>query len=514
MGFVSLGNNRLKKRLCSPNRTRRILEKGKNMLFFGDNLQIMRESIPDEFVDLIYIDPPFNSKKTYAISFEQNGIDKKVKEKAYEDTWKWKAETEKESNNLTAQEYHGLRVQLDFLRNLILENNAIPDSYMAYIVMMATRLVELKRVLKPSGTLYLHCDPTMSHYLKILLDCVFGVENFRNEIVWCYAGGGIPRKDYPRKHDIILRYTKSKEYVFNVEYKPYGKHILKSKTRATSNRGRRKLEYNEEGTPITDWWDDINPVINWSAERTGYPTQKPLTLMERIIKASTNEGEIVLDAFCGSATTMEASSNLNRKWIGIDLSMLAISTAIQRINEVNTANEYYLMGFPQSIEQVEKIIAGNKSNCFKFEYCINNLLGAIPNKKRQDNGGVKGTLYFKASKNTHLTRKLLTRVKMKGVGLNDIFELNKEVEEDETVNGGYLVCLKKSQITKEMKKSIAQQTDISDNQYARNTAGNPSKLMTDNMTVASRISILTVEEIIQEKEPHRLIKHPSFVKET
>jgi len=165
------------------------------------------------------------------------------------------------------------------------------------------------------------------------MDCIFGMKNFRNEIVWCYAGGGVPKQDFPRKHDIIFRYSKSNKIIFNVEYRKYGD--IGSK-RATDLGGTRKTEYRKEGTPLNDWWVDLKPIINWSKERTGYPTQKPIKLLERIIKASSNEGDIVLDPFCGCATTCIAAEKLNRNWIGIDISFKAYDLVRERLKkEVN-----------------------------------------------------------------------------------------------------------------------------------------------------------------------------------
>ena len=178
----------------------------------------------------------------------------------------------------------------------------------------------------------------MSHYLKLLLDCIFGETNFRNELVWCYAGGGIPKKDFPRKHDVILRYSKTARLVFNVEYKPYGSHNINGQ-RATDLGGKRSRLYHPEGTPVNDWWFDVNPVINWSKERTGYPTQKPLALLERIIKASSDKGDLVLDPFCGCATTCVAAEYLERQWIGIDISAKAYQLVKDRLsNPVRLAN--------------------------------------------------------------------------------------------------------------------------------------------------------------------------------
>ena len=499
--------------LCSPDKTRQMLDDGKNMLFFRNNLHILRTCIPSEFVDLIYIDPPFNSNKSYNILFEQGDVDTKVQEQAYEDTWKWNIEIEKKYEHLVTSGYEDLKTQLDLLRDFILISDAIPDSYMAYIVMMATRLVELKRVLKSTGSIFLHCDPTMSHYLKIIMDAIFGKKNFRNEIVWCYAGGGIPKNDYPRKHDIILRYTKTQDYTFNVERKEYGKHIEASKRRATSLGGKRAVEYSPEGTPINDWWDDISPLINWHGEKkkVNYPTQKPLKLVERIVKASSNEGDIILDAFCGSGTTMVACSKLNRKWIGIDLSMLATGTTIERINDLETDEQYYLTGFPQSMKQVKEMIRQDTNNRFKLEYWVNSLLRAVPNKKQRKDGGVDGTLFFRETPNGSLNNKVLIQVKTGKVGVRDVRELLGVMDSDDFAHIGYLVCLEKANITEEMKKAAAKTRFYDPTQKMLD--GYVKTPRNDTVPRIPRFGIITIEEIIESEKPYLLVKYPRFVED-
>ena len=268
-----------------------------------------------ESVELIYLDPPFNSNANYAVP-----IGSKAAGAEFKDTW-----TLQDVDIAWLDLIEGKYPQLNRVINAAMSN-----SDKSYLIYMAVRLLEMHRVLKPTGSIYLHCDPTMSHYLKLLLDAIFGRKNFRNEIVWCYAGGGIPKKDYPRKTDIILRYTLTDDYIFHVEYKPYGKHNTTGK-RATDRGGTRKIEYRKEGTPINNWWSDIRPLSNWAKERVGYPTQKPLTLLDRIIKASSNEGDMVLDPFCGCATACVAAERLQREWIGIDISPKAAELVVERI---------------------------------------------------------------------------------------------------------------------------------------------------------------------------------------
>ena len=200
--------------------------------------------------------------------------------------------------------------------------------------MMGIRLLELHRVLKDTGSIYLHCDPTASHYLKASMDAVFGKDNFRNEVIWPYSGGGVPKKDYPRKHDVLLRYAKGKDFVFHVERKAYGAHA-DSGGRATDLGGTRSLAYNPAGTPVTDVWSDVKPLINWSKERTGWKTQKPVALLQRIIKASSNPGDVVLDPFAGCATACEAAEIEGRQWIGIEACEEAIKIVQDRLDKAD-----------------------------------------------------------------------------------------------------------------------------------------------------------------------------------
>jgi len=263
------------------------------IIYYGDNLDVLRDHIPDESVDLIYLDPPFNSRRSYYISSS--------KIHAFDDIWKWDKSVaiayQKMVNN------GGKISQAMQALNMLLSTS---DMF-AYLVMMIPRLVELARVLKPTGGIYLHCDPTISHYLRILMDVVFGSENFQNEIIWHYGLGGSSPKRWSRKHDNIFFYSRTKNWYFSPLMIP-----------ATSNRmrGRKKK--------MTDVWD-IPTINNMAKERVGYPKQKPRMLLERIITASSNEGDLVLDPFCGSGTTVAVAESLKRHWIGIDNSPVAIA---------------------------------------------------------------------------------------------------------------------------------------------------------------------------------------------
>ncbi len=291
-----------------------------NFLYYGDNLDVMRRYVKDETIDLVYLDPPFNSNATYNVLFGHvDGTQAAAQIKAFEDTWHWDqtaAAVFQEMVTGGGDVAQALRAFQTLLG---------PSTMLAYLSMMAPRLVELRRVLKTTGTLYLHCDPTASHYLKLLLDSIFGPKNFRNEIVWCYAGGGIPRKDFPRKHDVLLRYTKSNDYYYQPIYRPYSE--------GTQQRGRTQIKgkyfdqgLRVEGTPINDWWPDVKKITSpTDPEKLGYPTQKSEELLERVVTASCPEGGVVLDPFCGCGTTIAAAETLKRQWIGIDITYLAVS---------------------------------------------------------------------------------------------------------------------------------------------------------------------------------------------
>ena len=292
-------------------------------IFEGDNLHILR-GLDSETIDLIYLDPPFNSNRTYEapIGSEAAGA-------AFKDAW-----TLSDLDNA----WHGeLAEREPALYSAISASEFSHSKGMkAYLIMMGIRMLEMWRVMKPTGSIYLHCDPTAGHYLKTMMDAVFGTDNFRNEIVWCYRGAGYPKKDFGRRHDIIFRYSKGAEYIFNLddvreEYaettKARFKHYIGNK-RKQGDFGLQKL--NPLGKHPDDWWQ-IQPIAPSAKERLGYPTQKPLTLLDRIIKASSNRGDIVFDPFCGCATTCIAAERLQRQWIGIDLSAKAMELVKVRL---------------------------------------------------------------------------------------------------------------------------------------------------------------------------------------
>jgi DNA modification methylase len=298
-------------------------------LFCGDNLDVMRRRIPDTSVDLVYLDPPFQSGRDYHVGGRRGAI------KAFGDTWSWTADAEDTFERFVAGEHSAARA-LKALRVLLGESDL-----MAYLAMMAPRLSELRRVLRPTGSLYLHCDPTASHYLKVLLDAVFGARCFQNEIIWRYRRWPTRARRFQRMHDVILFYaaTPTKEHIFNTlyGYEQLAPSTLKTfgtkRQRADFASGHRKPgteETESVGPPLSDVWD-ISIIAPIGKERTGYPTQKPEALLERVILASTVEGQTVLDPFCGCGTAVAVADRLGRRWIGIDVNPGAIELVERRV---------------------------------------------------------------------------------------------------------------------------------------------------------------------------------------
>jgi DNA modification methylase len=450
-----------------------------NTLYYGDNLDILKRYVKDESVDLVYLDPPFNSNATYNVLFaEQNGTRAAAQIKAFEDTWTWDQEAAREYEEMVesgGRVADALRAFWTFLG---------PSNMLAYLAMMAPRLVELRRVLKPTGSIYLHCDPTASHYLKMLMDAVFGVEFFLSEIAWKRSGAHSDakqgRKNYGHNHDVLLFYSKSRNCIWNTVFTAYDEEYVgrdyKLVEEGTGRRYRRgdltaakpggdtryewrvkksadqrerwesdlddeylqpipgreykgvvpypgrywaysidnmrqfakegRLRHTYEGMPeykryldempgvsLQDTWTDISPIVAGTAERLGYPTQKPEALLERIISASSNEGDVVLDPFCGCGTAVVAAEKLKRHWLGIDITHLAITLIKNRL--LDSFGEEALpavVGEPVSVPDAETLAAQDP---WQFQWWALGLVGARPveHKKGADRG-IDGRLYF------------------------------------------------------------------------------------------------------------------------
>ncbi len=414
-----------------------------NRLFYGDNLPVLRDHVADGSVDLVYLDPPFNSNASYNILFKSlDGAGADASIEAFGDTWSWGPASAGAMMDITESGNHALHVLMQAMRTAIGEN-----AMMAYLAMMAVRLLELHRVLKPTGSLYLHCDPTASHYLKLVLDAVFGADNYRNEITWkrttAHSDGG----RYGRNTDIILFYARSAQPTWNQQFMPYddayaerfrsadpdGRRWMDDNLTAkglsgggytyeyrgvtslwrmpietmrrldaenrlhfTRNGGIRLKRYLDEakGLPVQALWTDIPALNSQAQERLGYPTQKPRELLERIIAASSNPGDVVLDPFCGCGTAVDAAQKLGRRWIGIDVTHLAIGLIEKRLREGYGADvQFETIGSPRDLASAQRLAADDPH---QFQHWITLKLGGWPwmGGKKGGDKGVDGYFYY------------------------------------------------------------------------------------------------------------------------
>ena len=353
----------------------------KNTLFYGDNLDVLPRVDPSS-VDLIYLDPPFNSNATYNVLFKSlKGDPASAQIHAFGDAWKWSIEAESTYESFTSG-FSPTPVVV-FLRAMFQVLGK--SDMMAYLVMMAPRLVEIRRVLKPSGLMYLHCDPTAGHYLKLLADSVFGPDNLRNEIIWYYNSGARKKSDFGKRHDLIFRYSKSDDYYFddNAVREPYSPDINIPKSKAHY--------YDPRGKVMDDVWRI--PIIpqNDKKERLGYPTQKPIALLKRIIESSCPADGVVLDPFCGCGTAVDAAQELNRQWIGIDITYIAVDLIINRLKgRYGTDAQFQVDGIPQDVEGANALSDRNKID---FERWAVSLVHGQPTKASGDEG-IDGRVYF------------------------------------------------------------------------------------------------------------------------
>ena len=480
-----------------------------NILYYGDNLDVLRRHVKDDSVDLIYLDPPFNSNATYNVLFaEKNGSQSAAQIKAFEDAWQW--------DQAAAETYHSVveaggpaaNAMVAF-RELLGDNDML-----AYLVMMAPRLIELRRVLKSTGSIYLHCDPTASHYLKVLLDAVFGPANFVNEVVWhrSQTRSSISRS-YRRAHDVIFLFSKTREYGFNLQYTPLSETSLKLYSHV-DDRGRyqtvpllvsgrrhgetgkrwrgidpnargkggmhwittpQKLEEYERqgrvswpkrsggtprlkyyldetlGVPATDFWDNINPIGSSSVEALGYQTQKPEALLERIIEAGSNEGDMVLDPFCGCGTAISVAQRLKRRWIGIDVTHLAVTLIKHRLQDTFGDQVIYdVVGEPVSLPDAETLAAQDP---YQFQWWTLGLVGARPvEQKKGTDKGVDGRLYFHDEVPGGKTKQIIFSVKAGRTTVSHLRDLLGVIEREKAAIGALLTM---REPTKAMRKEAA-----------------------------------------------------------
>ena len=405
-------------------------------LYYGDNLDILRRYIPDESVDLIYLDPPFNSAQNYNAFFqEKDGTAAASQIQAFEDTWSWNTDAESVYRELTEQPGKVAEVLTAFMTFLG------RNDMMAYLVMMAPRLVELHRALKRTGSIYLHCDPTASHYLKMLLDAVMGGGCFLNEIIWSYRRWPTQSKFFQRMHDTIFCYTKSKrnDHTFNVEYEAnsdsYQKRF-KGKTQMLDPVLKtRKITMPEEskGLARRDVWE-LSILAGSSKERLGYPTQKPLALLERVILASSNHGDVVLDPFCGCGTTIDAAEKHGRKWIGIDITQLATTLIKNRLRDTYGEKiEIITIGEPTSPNEAATLAEQDK---YQFQWWALGLVGARPvEQKKGADGGIDGKILFRDDPRSAKPEQIIIQVKGGGTTVKDVRDLRGVLDREKAAIG-------------------------------------------------------------------------------
>lgn len=514
-----------------------------NQLFYGDNLDVLQRHIKDESVDLVYLDPPFKSNQDYNVLFaEKDGTAAAAQFRAFEDTWEWNQDSATVYERIVESGGKVSDVMQAFRRFLG------TNDMLAYLTMMAPRLAELRRALKSTGSIYLHCDPTASHYLKLLLDAVFGPNHFRSEIVWkrstAHSDTKQGRMMHGHIHDSLLFYTKSDAWTWNPQYTPYDLsykenffHHIEEKTgrryglydltgpggaakgnpeyevlgvtrfwRFTKEKMQKMIEegrvvqtspgsvprqkrYLDElpGVPLQDVWTDIFPIGAQAAERLGYPTQKPEVLLERIIKTSSNEEDCVLDPFCGCGTAIAVAQRLKRNWIGIDITHLAIGLIKSRLRDAfgeGVAKTYTVIGEPTSLPDAAELA---KDDPYQFQWWALGLVGArrTEQKKGADHG-IDGRLFFHdEASGTGKTKQILLSVKAGHVNVSQLRDLRGVIDR-EKAEIGVLLCLE--DVTKPMR------TEAASAGFYKSPWGNHP-----------RLQILTIAELFEGKEinyPH------------
>jgi DNA modification methylase len=467
-----------------------VSSKCENSLHFGDNIDVLR-ALPAESIDLVYLDPPFNSNAIYGVIYgTKRGGASRAQSHAFEDAWTW-GEDAQRALDQTAERHLAAGTLLDAFQRVFETSNM-----MAYLAMMAVRLIEMRRVLKSTGSLYLHCDPTASHYLKILLDVIFGKENYVNELIWERTNTkGHAFTRFSSSHDTILFYSKGPNYTWNPQFLPHSESYIKShysnveeetgrrytlgdclnpnpdrpnltyewngltrvwrwtKDRMQKNHDDGRLIYTKtgmprykryldemSGTPISDVWTDIFPINSQAEERLHYPTQKPLALLERIINASSNPGDVVLDPFCGCGTAVEASQKLKREWIGIDVTYLAIHVIEGRLVKAfgpKIKEEYKLFGRPKDADDARALAA---RDWLEFQKWAVFMLGGLPKDKPGADGGIDGIIRYHRVGVEQPNRAVVSVKGGLNVGVDAIHKL-KSVVKRENAEVGVLVCL-------------------------------------------------------------------------
>jgi site-specific DNA-methyltransferase (adenine-specific) len=375
----------------------------KNKIYYGDNLDVLRRYIKDETVDLCYIDPPFNSKRNYNQIYNNIGKEDAAQSQAFVDTWTWDDNANQGLAEIKTN-YNGVFTEQSIDLICGLEKVLKKGALFAYLVSMTLRIAEIHRVLKPTGSFYFHCDPTASHYLKLVLDSIFCTQgvDYLNEIIWHYRRWTGKAKKFQGLHDVIFYYSKGKEHTFNVMYTDYTEKSLKRKEHhhtRIKNGETYVTSVDENGVRENDVWQ-IQSLNSQAKERMGYPTQKPEALLERIIKASSNEGDVILDAYCGCGTTVAVAQKLNRQWIGIDITYQSISLILKRLEEQSkdALENVTISGVPKDFESA--VALANKSDdktrkeFEKWMVLTYSKNQAMINEKKGGDGGIDGIAYI------------------------------------------------------------------------------------------------------------------------
>ncbi len=485
----------------------------KNRLYYGDNIDVLRNKIATKSVDLCYIDPPFNSKRNYFQIYNNIGTEDRAQAQAFEDTWEWGAEADVAYNYITDVTNLNNSKLTEQTVELIkgLEKVLKKGTLLAYLVHMTLRIVEIHRVLKPTGSFYLHCDPTASHYLKLVCDTIFCGKggDFRNEIIWCYRKWSIKQSQFVSNHDVVLFYSKSTQSTFNTLYSDLSPGTIKRwkgmKQQAVFDDNGKRLASSEdvksEGSPMADWWEIsvINPAAK---ERLGYPTQKPEALLERIIKASSNEGDVVLDAYCGCGTSIAVAQRLKRQWIGIDITYQSIGLILYRLQKQyrddwsDIEANLLLDGVPRDMESAIAL-ANRKDDKTRKEfekwavltYCQNQ---AVINEKKGADKGIDGLAYFMIDSET--SGKAIFQVKSGGANRATIATLNSD-RQREKAEFGILITM--DEPTRSMRQEIMEVGNYKHPLFERED---------------KRIQVVTIAEILEGKRLNLPMMRPDLVK--
>lgn len=420
-----------------------------NRLYYADNLTLMRERMKTASVDLIYLDPPFNSNRNYNLLYgKATGVDVPEQEVAFFDTWELTPENEELIQKFPDELKRYKDIDSEFLGFWNLWISALSNTrpkLLAYLVYMTYRLLEMRRVLKPTGSIYLHCDSNASHYIKVMMDAIFGHSNFRNEIVWHYTGNSTPKRMFPAKHDTLLFYAKSDHAFFSPVFVPYAESTIRRYNHVDSDGrrykisalkdGKQEIVYMKDGKMADSVWNI--PIVRRKEERLGYPTQKPIALLERIIHASSQEDEVVFDPFCGCGTAIYAAHLNNRQWIGCDIAILAIRLVrdvLKKRYGLENGEHYRTDGVPLSVEGARELF---ESDPHQFQNWAIELAGGFCSHRRSGDRGVDGRIHFEIDDGY---RNMVLSVKG-GTSLPaHIRELRGVLEREDSIMAGF-ICL-------------------------------------------------------------------------